>query len=104
MGYEEIREKIEAFSRRVQDRYHPRMIVVYGSYARGTATEESDIDVAVICDTLGADYLESAAELFSLRRDIDLRIEPVLLEPDDHVSSFYNEILRTGKVVYRESA
>jgi predicted nucleotidyltransferase len=104
MGYEEISDKIEAYVKRVRRRYHPKMIVVYGSYARGTATENSDIDVAVICDVLAGDYLENAAELFRLRRDIDLRIEPVLIEPDSVANSFYNEIIKTGKIVYKASA
>jgi predicted nucleotidyltransferase len=104
MGYDEIIDKIEAYSKCVRDRYHPKMIVVYGSYARGTATENSDIDIAVVCDALSGDYLENAAELFKLRRDIDLRIEPVLIESNDLENSFYNEIRRTGKIVYTASA
>ncbi|MCE5185715.1 MAG: nucleotidyltransferase domain-containing protein [Planctomycetaceae bacterium] len=101
MGYEDIIDKVEEYSKRVVERYSPITIVLYGSYAKGTATEDSDIDIAVICDSLGGDYLERAAELFRLRRDIDLRIEPVLIEADD---GFCREILRTGKVVYAKSA
>ena len=104
MGYDDIEDKIEAYSQRVRDRYHPTMIVVYGSYARGTATENSDIDIAVFCDTLPGDPLENAAELFRLSRDIDLRIEPIFIESDNAENRFYKEILRTGKVVYKASA
>lgn len=104
MGYEEVSDIIEAYSKRVAWRFHPKLIVVYGSYARGTATEDSDIDIAVICEPLEGDHLENAAELFKLRRDIDLRIEPVLIESDDPGSGFYREILRTGKIVYSASA
>lgn len=104
MGYEEIVEKVKAYSERVAKRYHPKMIVVYGSYAKGTATEDSDIDVAVVCDTLPEDYLEQAVELFKLRRDIDLRIEPMFIEANNQHDSFYSEILATGKIVYAASA
>ena len=101
MGFEEVIDKVEAYARRVAERYHPRLIVVYGSYARGTATKDSDIDIAVICDSLGGDYLENAAALFRLRRDIDLRIEPILIEASDtDGNDFYQEVLRIGKVVY----
>ena len=61
MGYEEIIDKVQAYSRLVAERYHPKMIVVYGSYAQGTATEDSDIDIAVFCDTLPGDHYENAA-------------------------------------------
>jgi predicted nucleotidyltransferase len=104
MGYDEIRDKIEAYSQLVRERYHPKMIVVYGSYARGTATENSDIDIAVFCDTLPGDHFENAAELFRLTRDIDLRIEPILIEADTVENRFYKEILKTGKIVYKASA
>lgn len=104
MGYDEIRDKVEAYAQRVAERYHPKMIVVYGSYARGTATENSDIDIAVFCDTLPGDHYEHAAELFKLTRDIDLRIEPILIESDTAENRFYKEILTTGKIVYKASA
>lgn len=104
MGYEEIIEKVEAYSKRVAERYHPKVIVVYGSYAKGTATEDSDIDIAVVFDSLADDYLDDAVELFKMRRDIDLRIEPVLIQAEDIDNSFYHEIMQTGKVVYAASA
>lgn len=104
MGYDEIRDKIEAYAQRVAERYHPKMIILYGSYARGTATEDSDIDIAVFCDTLPGDHYENAAELFRLSRDIDLRIEPILIESDTTMNRFYNDILKTGKIVYKASA
>lgn len=103
MGYEEVIDKIQAYSERVAKHYHPKMIVLYGSYARGTATKDSDIDLAVVCDSVEGDYLENATALFRLRRDIDLRIEPILIA-EEAGNSFYREILRTGKVVYAASA
>ena len=104
MGYDEIVNQVHAYAKRVAERYHPKLIVVYGSYARGTATKDSDIDIAVACDFCSDNYLEDAAELFKLRRDIDLRIEPIFVEPDNVANSFYDEILRTGKVVYKATA
>jgi predicted nucleotidyltransferase len=97
-------DQVQAYAKRVAERYHPKLIVVYGSYARGKATSDSDIDIAVVCDSLGDDFLEKTVDLFRLRRDIDLRIEPVLLEADSMDNSFYNEILRTGKIVYAATA
>ncbi len=53
-------------------------ILLYGSYAKGTPHENSDVDIAVIVNSIGEDYLAEQAKLFRLRRAIDLRIEPVL--------------------------
>ncbi|MBL7215168.1 MAG: nucleotidyltransferase domain-containing protein [Phycisphaerae bacterium] len=104
MDYEDVIAKVQAFSKRVAERYHPKLIILYGSYARGTATENSDIDIAVFCDTLPGDHLENAAGLFRLTRDIDLRIEPILIEADTANGRFYQDILKTGKIVYTASA
>lgn len=100
MGYEEIIEKTREYSDRVVDFIHPKMVVLYGSYAQGIANEDSDIDIAVICDSIGDDFLEKSHQLFILRRGIDSRIEPVLLERENDKSGFYEEILKTGKVIY----
>jgi predicted nucleotidyltransferase len=53
-------------------------VIFYGSHARGTAHEYSDIDVAVLVD----------------------RIEPVLRDGGHDPSALTAEILRTGHVVY----
>ena len=100
MGYEEVIDKTKRYSELVIDFLHPKMILLYGSYAKGTARNESDIDIAIICDSLGEDFLEKAHQLFKLRRGIDSRIEPVLIEQDNDESGFYEEVLRTGEVIY----
>jgi uncharacterized protein YjgD (DUF1641 family) len=38
--------------------------------------------------------------LFTLSRNIDLRIEPVLLEAGEDKSGFLDEITKTGEIVY----
>lgn len=100
MGYEEVIDKTKKYSDRVVDFMKPKMIVLYGSYAKGIANEDSDIDIAVICDSIEDDFLEKSFQLFKLRRGIDSRIEPVLLEKSNDKSGFCEEILRTGKVIY----
>lgn len=100
MGYEEIISKTKEYSELVVNFMHPQMIVLYGSYAKGTAREDSDIDIAVICDSIGEDFLEKSHQLFKLRRNIDSRIEPVLIEQGNDNSGFYEELLKIGKIIY----
>ena len=45
-------------------------------------------------------FLMAEAKLFRLRREIDTRIEPVLLEESNDKSGFLEEILKTGEVIY----
>jgi len=80
-------------------------VVLYGSHARGTAREDSDIYVAVVIKSLSGDYdyLHTATMLFRLTRDIDLRIEPLLLEEENDSSGFLKEVLTRGELVYSRS-
>ena len=77
-----------------------KYIVLYGSYAKGTATSDSDIDIAVIVETLDSDYLDEHAILFKLRRSVDSRIEPVLIEYGKDKSGFPRKVMDTGYILY----
>ncbi len=68
-------------------RYIPgSQVFLYGSYAKGRAHENSDIDIAVIVDNIEGSYLLTSARLFELVEGIDTRIEPVLLNKSRCVS------------------
>ena len=75
-------------------------VVLYGSHVRGTAREDSDIDVAVVVPTIDEDWLDFSARLFRLTRDVDLRISPVALEEGNDASGFLEHVLQTGEIVY----
>ncbi len=36
---------------RRKHRFHPEKIILFGSYATGKVTEESDVDVLIVADT-----------------------------------------------------
>ena len=40
---------------------------LFGSFARGTQNEDSDIDVAVILETVEGDLLDKKARLYKIR-------------------------------------
>jgi predicted nucleotidyltransferase len=63
--------------------YPVRRVVLFGSVARGQATEDSDLDIAVVCDRFAATRHEENMALRRLRWGIDIRIEPICLHPDD---------------------
>lgn len=98
---EAIKKAIE-YSKLVGTYLKPKQILLYGSYARGNWNRDSDIDIAVVVEAIGDGYLEQASALYRLRRNIDDRIEPVLLAEDDDPSGFLKEIRRHGEVIYSE--
>jgi len=76
-----------------------RSIILYGSQVKGTSTESSDIDIAVIVDDIPGDYLDSVALLWRLSRKINADIEPVLLTAADSDSGFFHTVRETGIAV-----
>lgn len=56
---------------------------LFGSQARGLAHEWSDIDIALICLPFAADQIDQNMMLWKLALQIDPRIAPVSLSPDD---------------------
>lgn len=96
----EISEKINKFIESVIPEYNPEKIVLYGSYAKGTNNENSDIDIAVIVDEVKESFLEKEARLYKIRRGIDANIEPILLERNSDKSGFINHILSYGQVLF----
>lgn len=56
-------------------------VYLFGSYAKGTQTELSDIDVAVVSQDLSGDRFEELVRLLKISAEIDSRIEPVPFLP-----------------------
>ena len=44
-------DKIEEFGRRIGREFGAERVMLFGSYARGTVTEDSDVDLLVVADT-----------------------------------------------------
>jgi predicted nucleotidyltransferase len=97
----DVIETVKKYTEAVKDFIPVRMVILYGSYARGTERQTSDIDVAVVVDKIKGDYLEQSRQLFHLIRGIDSRIEPVLLSSKDDKSGFLDSILKYGKIIYQ---
>ena len=49
---------------------------LYGSYARGEATEDSDIDIMLISSIFDKNDMDARIKAWSLTRQVDIRIEP----------------------------
>ncbi len=69
-------------------------LYLYGSYSKGTARPESDIDVAVVVPQTD-DRWTMYARLWRATRKVNTLIEPVLIESQDN-SPLYEDVLKTG--------
>lgn len=100
MGKDEVILIVQRYADLVKKRLKPKKIILFGSFAKGNWHEYSDIDVAIIVDSIDDDMLETEKMLFRLKRDIDDNIEPVLLEESNDCSGFLKDILSYGQVIY----
>jgi predicted nucleotidyltransferase len=99
MDNREIINKLVNYKLLVSKYFDVDQVVLYGSYAKGNEREDSDIDVAIIVNSIDQDFFSYAPLLWKLRRDIDDRIEPVLIEKNKDESGFLKEVLRTGLII-----
>jgi predicted nucleotidyltransferase len=93
-------DTVREYKRVIRHRYlaEPK-VMMYGSYAKGHANPDSDIDVAVILP--GSEITNRWEQLADLWRDIckvSVLIEPVLMEINED-SMLYREVMRTGVAV-----
>ena len=74
-------------------------IILFGSYAKENQRDDSDIDVAVIVNSIDQDFFSYAPLLWKLRREVDDRIEPILIEKNNDESGFLKEVLASGLII-----
>jgi len=74
-----------------------RKAYLFGSYAKGNQSDESDIDIAIIIGSV-SNIFDIQMQLLRLRRKLDLRIEPhPIREADFSISNpFADEIMQSG--------
>ncbi len=89
---------INKFISEIKKQYNVTTIILFGSYAKGTENENSDIDIAIISDDFD-DIYECMANLMGMTWDIDARIEPhpIKKKDFDEVSDYFiKEVIDTG--------
>lgn len=103
MNKEKINKEIEdivfKYVQKINEKYNAYAIILFGSYAKGTQNEDSDIDIAIVIDEFKDNIIDEAVEFMKIRRDIDYRIEPHIIRIEDYkeVSNpFVKEVIDTG--------
>ncbi len=101
-------ELVEIQNLIIQD-YSPNKIILFGSYAKGTATEKSDLDLLIISDI--------EKKIPRWKRGLSLRVKlsqykiprDLLFYSTDEVShwigvnnSFIDKVLKEGKILYEQ--
>lgn len=84
----------------IKNKFNPQQIILFGSYAKGTYNDDSDIDIAVVFNDYD-DAIDMQLELMRLRRKLDSRIEPHPFKKSnfDLSNPIVNEILKYGQKI-----
>ena len=101
MDREEIIKKLNRYAELLKQHFSLKKMILFGSYAKGTAKPHSDIDVAVIVQKNTMDFFQYAPLLWKLSGMVDSLIEPVLFEEEtDDKSGLLEDISKNGIVIY----
>lgn len=97
-------EQIERLGRRIGSEFSAHRVVLFGSYARGVATADSDVDLLVVLPFEGRSVNQSVAMRLKLRPafpvDLVVRTPETVRERLAMGDGFMREILEEGKVLY----
>jgi len=81
----------------VKDHYQIESVILFGSFAKGTNHADSDIDLAIIFNSVD-DIIDMQIKLLQLRTDLDLMIEPHPFKQSEFTQTnpIISEILKNG--------
>ena len=95
-------------AQRIAREFHPEKIILFGSYARGTVTPDSDVDILVILPFEGRGFHKSL-EILN-RVNPDFPIDLLACRPDDTERGYeegdplIREAIDRGRVLYERNS
>lgn len=96
--------EIERFGRRIGEEFDAEKVILFGSYARGNANPDSDVDILVIGPFEGRSVDRSVEIRMKLRpgfpMDLLVRTPEKVRERIEMGDAFMREILEQGRVLY----
>ncbi|HID26999.1 MAG TPA: nucleotidyltransferase domain-containing protein [Methanosarcinales archaeon] len=97
-------EQIDDLVQKIIENYHPEKIILFGSYASGNATDDSDLDLLIVKDTSFPIH-KRGREIRKFIKQHPFSLDFIVYTPSEfekHKSnkmSFLNKVLREGKIL-----
>ena len=98
MDKEQAIKLAQRYKAAVAEQLPLKALYLYGSFSKGTYHADSDIDIAVVVESLNDDYFADTPILWKSKRKISNLIEPVLLTEDKN-NPLYSDVLKTGILI-----
>ena len=99
MDKTEVVEKLKRYKGLLLKEMSFDKMILFGSYVKENHREDSDIDVAIIVDKIDGDFFSTRPMLWRIRREVDDRIEPIILETTNDKSGFLAEVIKNGILI-----
>ncbi len=100
-----VQKKIDEMVRRIVEQFHPEQVILFGSYARGQAGPDSDVDLLVVMPVQGSKRAAQLQVRLALH-DIRLPKDVIVVTPDqferqrDIPGTIVRPAFLEGKVLY----
>lgn len=98
--------QIEQLVKEIAEGYQPEKIYLFGSYANGTPTYDSDIDLFIIKNTVKRRKERTIELIYSLKSYPETGVDFIIYTPqelqavEDSVVNIAKEAVTTGKLMY----
>src|ERR1035437_7114175 len=98
---QDINNIINRFGAMISIEFPVKGLYLFGSYANGNASENSDIDIAIISDKLEGRRFWDREKLgkYIIKSSFDLEVHPFKTEDFTEDDPFVKEIIRTGQKI-----
>ena len=100
-----VRKKIRQMTRRIVKKFDPNKVILFGSYAKGTATKDSDADLLIVMPVSGSKR-EKGVEIGVELHDVHIPKDIIVTTPEEMerrkniVGTIAYIATREGKVLY----
>lgn len=104
-----LKEIIERIVEKIKDNYNPEKIILFGSYAYGKPTKDSDIDLCIIKkETTVTSPIDRSVEVRRIlaEENRQVALTPIIYTPEEIEyrlsigDDFIAEVLEKGKILY----
>ena len=98
-------KQIDEISKRIVENFKPEKVILFGSYAHGNPTEDSDLDLLIVKDSNLPRY-KRGREVRRYLRGLKIAIDLVVYTKDEIQkwsnvkTSFITTVMEEGKVLY----
>ncbi|PRR71967.1 hypothetical protein MHFGQ_16500 [Moorella humiferrea] len=99
---------VQSMVKRIQEKFNPEKIIVFGSWARGETGPDSDVDILVVMDCAREQKRQMQVAIRKELRDFKVPKDIIVANPADisrHKDSWwtvYHPALKEGVVLYEQ--